>query len=97
MVYVYIVRCFDGHYYTGVTNDFDKRVSEHNAGVSPKCYTFKRRPVLLVFTQAFQNPREAIFAEKQIKKWRREKKEALINNDYDLLIELSKSKSKYST
>jgi len=93
-MYVYIIRCFDGKYYTGVTNNFDKRVSEHNAGLNPRCYTYNRRPVLLVFAQEFSTPMEAIMAEKQIKGWRREKKEALINEDFDLLVELAKTKKK---
>ncbi len=91
-MYVYIVKCFDGKYYTGVTNNFENRVSEHNSGLNPKCYTYNRRPVQLVFAQAFPTPRDAIMAEKQIKGWRREKKEALINEDFDLLVELTKTK-----
>jgi putative endonuclease len=43
--YVYIVQCSDGHYYTGVTNDLDRRLWEHNTGYNKDCYTFKRRPV----------------------------------------------------
>ncbi len=41
--YVYILQCSDGFYYTGVTNDVDKRVEQHNEGLDPNCFTFKRR------------------------------------------------------
>lgn len=92
--YVYIVRCRDDTYYTGVTNDLNRRIDEHNAGLNPKQYTYKRRPVVLVFHQYFSNPNEAIRAEKQIKGWRRDKKEALISGDYVLLVELSNLKKK---
>lgn len=93
MMFVYIVRCFDGSYYTGVTNNLEKRISEHNAGSNPKHYTYKRRPFMLLFSQMFSDPREAIAAEKQIKGWRREKKEALINKDYEILTKLAKTSS----
>ncbi len=86
--WVYILRCSDGSYYTGVTNDLERRVFQHNAGVGGK-YTKSRRPVKLVFTQDFGNVLDAIAAEKQIKGWRRSKKEALIAGDWDKIVELS--------
>ncbi len=93
---VYIVKCKDDSFYTGITNNPDKRVWEHNEGISIDSYTFSRRPVKLVFTSAFNNVLEAISAEKQIKGWNRKKKEALINNDFDLIHELAKCKNKTS-
>ncbi len=90
--YVYIVKCSDDSYYTGITNNIERRLFEHNGGINPKSYTYKRRPVKLVFLQEFTEPEMAIAKEKQIKKWTRRKKEALINGDYELLRELSKSK-----
>jgi putative endonuclease len=92
MMYVYIVRCSDGSYYTGVTNSLERRLQEHNSSLDRRVYTFKRRPVQLVFHQYFTNPSDAIRAEKQIKGWRREKKEALIEENYQLLMKLSKSR-----
>ncbi len=88
--FVYIVKCKDNSYYTGITNNPDKRVWEHNEGLSESSYTFSRRPVRLVFTSEFNNVYDAISAEKRIKGWNRKKKEALINNDFDLIHELSK-------
>ncbi len=76
--YVYILRCRDGSYYTGITNDFERRLEEHQAGTDGKCYTTRRRPVKLVYRSEFQDVGEAIAYEKQIKRWSRSKKEAII-------------------
>ena len=91
---VYILRCSDGTYYTGITNDIDRRLAEHMEGNSPKSYTFRRRPVEVVFYQDFEDVTVAIDAEKQLKKWSVAKKEALINEQYDLLPGLSRKKFK---
>jgi putative endonuclease len=92
MYFVYIVQCTDGFYYTGVTNDLERRVNEHNNGLI-EGFTSKRLPVKLMHHQGFQNIDDAIRAEKQIKGWSRKKKEALIKSDFDSLIILSKSKA----
>ncbi len=92
MVYtVYILKCADNAYYTGITNDIDRRLWEHQSGYDPKAYTFNRRPVELVFYEHFPDVNQAITFEKQIKGWRRVKKEALINQRWDLLPELSRN------
>ena len=90
--FVYIVKCSDGSYYTGITNNVERRISEHNDGIDIHSYTFRKRPVVLVFHQEFNDPNQAIAFEKQVKGWSRKKKEAIINNRWDLLPELSKSK-----
>jgi putative endonuclease len=66
---------------------------EHEQGENINCYTFKRRPVKLVFNEVFGDVNQAIAFEKQVKGWRRAKKEAIIDGNWDLLPELSKSKS----
>ena len=71
--YVYILRCSDGSYYTGHTDDLEKRLSEHTSN-SVQCYTSKRLPVKLVFQQEFATRMEALEAEKKIKKWTRKKR-----------------------
>jgi putative endonuclease len=91
--YVYIVECSDGSFYTGVTNNLDRRVWEHNEGIDPESYTSKKRPVILRYSERFENPDKAIAREKQLKGWSRKKKEALIQENWDLLQELSKSRS----
>ncbi|RUM18881.1 GIY-YIG nuclease family protein [Rhizobium vallis] len=89
-VTVYILRCSDGSYYTGLTKqEIEARVWEHNAGIYDG-YTAKRRPVELVFTETYDLIIDAIARERQIKGWSRRKKEALIAMDYEALPELSK-------
>jgi putative endonuclease len=81
-VYVYMLRCRDGHYYVGSTRtSLDQRVAEHNAGTYGG-YTEKRRPVALVWHQDFQMITDAIAVERQVKGWNRAKKEALIRGDF---------------
>jgi putative endonuclease len=88
--FVYILLCSDGSYYTGVTNDLDRRLFEHDSGHDTKAYTFSRRPLKLVFCESFNDINQAIAFEKQVKGWNRKKKEAIINGHWDLLPELSK-------
>ncbi len=74
LYYVYIVQCADGSYYTGITNNVDRRVNEHNAGINPKAFTYGRRPVSLVYHEIFNDILQAIAWEKQIKGWNRKRK-----------------------
>ncbi len=88
--FLYILRCRDGAYYVGTTMDtLEARISQHTAG-SFDGFTAARRPVELVFHQEFERITDAISAERQVKGWRRAKKEALISGRYDLLPELAK-------
>ncbi len=87
--FVYILKCSDNSYYTGVTNDLERRIVEHNSGYDDKSYTFSRRPVELVYTELFNDINDAIRAEKQIKGWSRKKKEALISKDFNKLKRIS--------
>jgi len=89
--YVYILQCSDGSYYTGVTNNAELRIYEHQEGLIAGCYTHKRRPVLLMHVEEYPDIIEAISREKQIKGWSRKKKEALITGNYERLVEVSKS------
>jgi putative endonuclease len=88
--FVYILLCSDNSYYTGVTNDLERRLYEHEAGLNPGSYTCKRRPVKLVFHERFTEVVQAIAFEKQVKGWTRAKKEAIINGDWHLLPEIAK-------
>ena len=91
-IYVYMLHCADKSYYIGIARaGLDKRIGEHQAGYYKRCYTYKRRPVELVWSQRFVSLRDAIACERQIKGWRREKKEALIAGDYESLRQLSRS------
>ena len=91
--FLYILCCADGSYYVGTTREgLDKRIAEHNAGTFDG-YTAKRRPVTLAFEQHFERTGDAVSAERQIKGWRREKKEALIRGDYKALPTLARRRS----
>ncbi|SEQ51344.1 putative endonuclease [Hyunsoonleella jejuensis] len=83
--YVYILKCSDNSYYTGITNNLDKRFNEHEHGKFRDCYTYKRRPVEVKLYETFNDVLQAIYFEKKIKKWTRAKKEALINGNFDML------------
>ncbi|MDX9846862.1 MAG: GIY-YIG nuclease family protein [Tenuifilaceae bacterium] len=89
-MYVYILKCNDNSYYTGVTNNIERRLAEHESGYNETCYTYKRRPVQLVFFETFPTPMSAIRFEKQVKRWTRAKKEALIERNWQRLHELAK-------
>jgi len=65
--FVYIVECADGLYYTGVTNDLERRIDEHNNGIHSESFTYKRRPVVLKYWQRFTDINDAISWEKQVK------------------------------
>lgn len=90
--YVYIVECSDKSYYTGVTNNIDRRIWEHNNDEDSKHYTYNRRPVILKYIESFQNIDSAITREKQIKGWTRKKKEALMRGDENELFRLAKGR-----
>ena len=90
--YVYILKCNDGSYYTGHTDNLEHRVSEHMRGNTP-CYTATRLPVSLVYVALFASRYEALVAERQIKGWSKKKKEALIKNDWQEMIRLSNQKN----
>jgi putative endonuclease len=90
--WVYILKCADGSYYTGSTNNLPLRLAQHEAGEGGG-YTQTRLPVELVFSQEFPSEHEAFLREWQVKGWSRAKKEALIRGDFGALVELSKSRS----
>ena len=92
MYAVYILSCSDDSYYTGQSNDLEKRIWQHETGYFPDCYTFKRRPLKLAWHTIVQTPDEATKLEKQIKGWSRKKKEALIKGDIEELKRLSNLK-----
>ena len=74
---VYIVCCADGTLYTGYARDPTARTRLHNAGRGAK-YTAGRRPVRLVYAEAFNSRSKALKREHEIKRWPRAKKDALL-------------------
>ncbi|APF02573.1 TPA: GIY-YIG nuclease family protein [Legionella pneumophila] len=93
MFWVYILQCSDKSYYTGQTDNLEKRLTQHQDKMIPGCYTSTRLPIQLKFSQAFMSREEALNAERQIKGWSRRKKEALIKGDWQALSDYSKRKS----
>ena len=91
--YVYILRCADGSYYTGHTDNLEARLAAHNRG-EIRGHTLSRRPVSLVFSDQFATREDAFQRERQIKGWSRAKKEALIEGNWGMLPQLSRQKSK---
>ena len=89
--FVYILKCCDDSYYKGITNNLERRILEHKTGLNIECYTFKRRPIELMWFEIFNDVSNAIATEKQIKGWSRRKKEALILQDWDKLVLYSKN------
>ena len=83
--YVYILKCADSSFYTGITSNLEQRFHEHAYGKYKDCYTYRKRPVELIFYETFTDVLQAIYFEKKLKGWTRAKKQALINGNYDML------------
>ncbi|WP_104735612.1 GIY-YIG nuclease family protein [Hanstruepera ponticola] len=91
--HVYILKCSDNFTYTGVTNNIARRLDEHQQGLNKNCFTYKRRPLKLIFQQEFNNIEQAIYFEKKIKNWSAKKKFALANGDFNMLQILSECRN----
>ena len=91
---VYILKCSDGSYYTGSTKDLDGRVQEHQTGEHSDAYTYKRRPVELVWSEITESYSDAFQWEHRIKGWSCAKKEALIRGDIEGIHEIVKAERK---
>ncbi|MBK9257802.1 MAG: DEAD/DEAH box helicase family protein [Saprospiraceae bacterium] len=89
--YAYISLCADGSFYTGSTNNLQRRIEEHKSGVGAK-FTKEHSFVKLVYYETFNRIDKAFEREKQIQGWSRAKKIALITGDIELLRQLSKNK-----
>ena len=87
--YVYILQCNDNSFYTGHTDNLEKRISEHNNGKFAG-YTSTRLPVKLVFHQEFGTRLEALEAERKLKNWSKIKKETLIEFGWEGFNKLKK-------
>ena len=89
--YTYLLRCSDGSYYAGHTDDIDRRMAEHSTGACGG-YTAKRMPVTLVWSDSFMTRDDAFAAERQVKGWGRAKKEALVAGDWVLISQLARNR-----
>jgi len=86
--WMYILKCNDDTYYTGSTNDLEKRILQHTKGLGAK-YTKKRLPVELVYYEEYERVDLAFNREKQVQGWSRNKKEALMAGNPDLLHKMA--------
>lgn len=93
--WVYMLECSDRRFYVGFTSNLETRIHEHQSG-KYRGFTSKRLPVKLVWFQEYQDPNEAIRAEKQIKDWSREKKIVLIKNDWERIKFLAMRNTPYT-
>jgi len=89
--HVYILKCSDSLYYTGVTSNIQNRFDQHQEGYFKSCFTYRRRPVEIVFLESYFSIEQAIHFEKKIKGWSRRKKEALIEERWDDLMKYSRN------
>jgi predicted GIY-YIG superfamily endonuclease len=88
---IYILKCRDRTYYTGLTKDLEARLREQQTGAQLDAYTYSRRPVKLVWNEVIKSYEEAFQWEHQIKGWSRAKKEALIRGDIEAIHEIVKT------
>ena len=79
MHYTYMVRCSDHTYYIGYTNNLEKRIQAHNAGKGAK-YTKGRGPVELVYYEEYEEKKDAMHREWEMKRLPRRKKESLVQS-----------------
>lgn len=94
MFWIYRLRCADGSFYLGHTDDIERRLDEHHAGRCA-CYTQSRRPLVLAFSQEFSTREEALIAERQIKGWSRAKKQALVDGDWEAINRLGRGRHRH--
>ena len=90
MAYTYILRCSDNSYYTGSTKNLEQRLWQHQ-NAQGAYHTKMRLPVKLIYSEYYERVDEAFAREKQIQKWSRKKKEALIDGNFENLRCLSQS------
>src|SRR5688500_9367718 len=89
--FAYLLRCSDGSYYAGHTDDIDLRIAQHQTGALGG-YTARRRPVELVWCDRFPTRDDAFAVERKLKGWSRAKKEALIAGDWERIRELARNR-----
>ena len=89
MPFMYILECSDRSLYVGSTWDLDRRLSQHNEGEGAE-YTRNRLPVRLLYSEYYGRIENAFLREKQVRRWGRAKRLALVKGRLDQLKPLSK-------
>ena len=75
--FVYILECNDGSFYTGITNDIERRQQQHNDGTASR-YTRSRRPVMLRYQEVCESRSQALIRECSLRLLSRKEKEDLV-------------------
>jgi LAO/AO transport system kinase len=91
LFYAYMLRCSDGSYYVGHTDDLEVRMAQHTQSTTG--YTAARKPCDLVWQGGFESREKALAFELQIKGWSRAKKQALIEGDWARIQQLARPKT----
>jgi predicted GIY-YIG superfamily endonuclease len=91
--FAYMLRCSDGSFYVGHTDDLELRIAHHNKGTFGG-YTARRRPVTLVWSESFPTRIEAMAVERKLKGWSRVKKMALIDGDWERISALARNRQR---
>jgi len=90
--YVYLLECRDGSLYCGSTRgEIDTRLSEHQNGLFEDSYTYRRRPVKLLWCEHFANIADAVDCERRLKGWSRAKKLAMIEQNWTEVSRLARN------
>ncbi|NUQ01616.1 MAG: GIY-YIG nuclease family protein [Armatimonadetes bacterium] len=89
--YVYMLRCSDGSFYVGQTDDLELRLAEHRLGAGSS-WTKRRLPVTLVWSSGMPSRDQALAVERQLKGWSRAKKQALVGGDWATIVELARNR-----
>ena len=89
--WTYMLHCADRSFYVGHTDALDHRIGQHEQGLGG-AHTQTRLPVKLVWCQEFGTRYEALTAERQIKRWSRAKKLALIRGDWGMISVLARNR-----
>ena len=87
--YLYMLKCGDGSFYVGHTDNLDERMAQHL--LSRGGYTGRRKPLTLVFVDELPSREEALERELQLKGWSRAKKETLVRGDWAAVHRLARS------
>jgi predicted GIY-YIG superfamily endonuclease len=92
--WAYMLHCNGGFFYTGHTDNLERRIAQHEVGALPG-FASDHRPVKLVWSQEFPSRYEALTAERRIKGWSRAKKMALIRGDWERVSTLAKGRDRH--
>jgi predicted GIY-YIG superfamily endonuclease len=91
--WVYVLECGDGSYYTGHTDNLERRIAQHEVSACGG-YTATRRPIRLAWAAEFATRQEALEREMQVKRWSRAKKKALCEGDWTKVCRLARKQFK---